>query len=131
MANCDCLKRSNCNWYLSYLCCSFDNGTKDCSFSVGLKGINPDDVDKIKEIIKKTFDKVIEYVFIMQLKASFWKWCIKKNDVWSYFKIWTIIKVYYVTVVFYFLRTESHKQIPPFDVELTVTTMIITRIKPS
>ena len=39
---------------------SYDNGTKDSSFSIGLKGIKPDDVDRVKKIIHETFDKVIE-----------------------------------------------------------------------
>ncbi|KAK3738451.1 hypothetical protein QZH41_017087, partial [Actinostola sp. cb2023] len=38
----------------------YDNGTKDSSFSIGLKGIKPDDVDRVKKIIHETFDKVIE-----------------------------------------------------------------------
>ncbi|XP_048577548.1 presequence protease, mitochondrial isoform X1 [Nematostella vectensis] len=48
----------------------YDNGTKDASFSIGLQGIKKEDVEKVKEIIKTTFDKVVEEGFPKERIAS-------------------------------------------------------------
>ena len=36
----------------------YDNSMKESMFSVGLQGIKEDDVEKVKEIIQDTFNKV-------------------------------------------------------------------------
>ncbi|XP_053386243.1 presequence protease, mitochondrial-like [Mercenaria mercenaria] len=41
----------------------YNGYTKESSFSVGLQGIHKDDVDKVKQIISETIDKVIEEGF--------------------------------------------------------------------
>ncbi|XP_077997205.1 presequence protease, mitochondrial-like [Glandiceps talaboti] len=38
----------------------YSSSTKDSTFSIGLKGIGEDDVEKVKQIIEDTFDKVIQ-----------------------------------------------------------------------
>ena len=45
---------------INHLCCSYDNGTRDASYSIGLQGIKKDDYPMVVETIQKTFDKVIE-----------------------------------------------------------------------
>ena len=39
---------------------SYDNNTRDASFTVGLQGIKKEDYPMVVETIYKTFDKVIE-----------------------------------------------------------------------
>ncbi|XP_072181122.1 presequence protease, mitochondrial-like [Diadema setosum] len=41
----------------------FSNHTKDCTFSVGLRGISEEDTHQVKQIIEKTFQEVIETGF--------------------------------------------------------------------
>ena len=40
----------------------FDGNTKEASFSVGLQGIAEEDVERVKQIIEDTIDKVIRLV---------------------------------------------------------------------
>ena len=39
-------------------CCSYDNTVREGYFSVGLQGIAPEDVEKVKSIIHETMEKV-------------------------------------------------------------------------
>ena len=50
---CSCTKVDNI--------CRFDATIKETVFSVGLRGISTDDVDKVISIIDETIDQVIKY----------------------------------------------------------------------
>lgn len=45
---------------LMFCDCSYNPSTRESRFSVGLQGINKDDVQKVTGIIKETIDKVIK-----------------------------------------------------------------------
>ena len=38
--------------------CRYDNSTYEASFSVGLQGVAENDVSKVKDIVRKTFEDV-------------------------------------------------------------------------
>ena len=40
---------------------SYNDGTKESYFSIGLQGIAADDTEKVKQIISDTFNKVYEW----------------------------------------------------------------------
>ena len=46
--------------FLILVLSSYSGETKDVYFSVGLQGIHDDDIPKVKDIVAKTIDQVIE-----------------------------------------------------------------------
>ena len=47
--------------YLPHVCIHrYSSDTKDSTFSVGLQGLKEDDVDKVKDLIWSTLEKVAE-----------------------------------------------------------------------
>lgn len=41
--------------------CRYDGSTKEASFSVGLQGIAEEDTERVKRLIGRTIDDIIEY----------------------------------------------------------------------
>ena len=61
----------------------YNGYTKESSFSIGLQGVHKDDVDKVKQIIEETIDKVIKYVLLILLLKPLWiKSLIISSFVW-------------------------------------------------
>ena len=61
----------------------YNGYTKESSFSIGLQGVHKDDVDKVKQLIEETIDKVIKYVLLILLLKPLWiKSLIISSFVW-------------------------------------------------
>lgn len=40
--------------------CRYDGSTKEASFSIGLQGVDEEDIERVKQTISQTIDKIIE-----------------------------------------------------------------------